>query len=1269
MNGDCYVANASQIKIFDTSGTVLSPILLSSSNLVFSESENNIYTSNGTQISQIDGDTRLVIGTITQAVNTKFYYNIITNKVYFGDGSNLCSLQDLVVTTITSVTGNPDHYDIDPYNSLMYVSSNGVVYTLDTNDNVINSYNIGVTDGELIFSPFDRNAYYFTNPLLYVISNASASIVATVSIGASVSNSTYNFSRNSIYGTYLSGSVFELTSTAPFIGWTNSIATTYSVVNDNYYGTLSQDYVSPDDLLIKTREFIRKPRYGFETASDNQVSYKWQWEEDNIQELMIIDFSGEQLATTGSYVYTGPIPLDDIRLNKSANKNVENNALAKFQQTVFNEVTFPLDFIDSTTDITFEPEPIEIYLAFNSDEEGVKSSTLLLKEVEDISFDIIATPINNNILIFINVETNTDLYAQLNLDVNSTDTFLNRNLKVGQIISIEMNDTANLRGQFVSQNSGLMFKIRSIGARELILDYITTDILVTTETNKLVDYPTSGLTTYLLTTFIIEEKIIANIKIYGQTEIEDIRYKIELNNVGHNLYPEDAYVFKDYEIEEIGIDWTYLNKKRKEMLLVKNSIFNYVGSYKAIINAINLFGYNDLELYEYYRNINAESTQFGKLFKVEIPDIFDNSVPGWNENDYFKNTFNNENYEVTNLFNLTYKITDKEGNFLFAYSTNEVIVKLSGLKKWLSKNVVPITHKILDITGRVDFVANSYIFHDQYDITILNQRSYLTPVVHFINEAYVLPINSGSTVENVVIDLTYDGDATKLPDYFNINIKTYQTYPEWKPFQTYSLGQYVRYFNSLYVSVLSQNRLNNPRRYDNTPLWSVANSYVYNQIVGYQNRFYRYLVQNPFATYQQKTLSIGIDPYGLVISNSKTYITLEAQDKVAIVNNFDLTIGTYSISVGNSPTQIQTNEQNNYIYVLTTGSIDLIDRTTDVLSTSISTGLDIPIEMIINNTNGKLYFSTSANDIRVYDASLNLLNTLVFSNPITNITWAKNLNRIYAADTLGSSIKVINSATDLQLLSIATTIGSKMVFNNFDNFLYYIDGSGFLRKTVNAPSTFSVYNTSTIIDFVVNDITGRIYVNDSSGNIIEIDTLGNILNTTLLGVTGIMVLDIFNSDLYISDTITTTLVIFNFNTNTVKTTLLLSDSSNAMIFDNARNSIYGLINTTNEFFSIGLKNTNDIPFNNADWSDVTEWEKVDYKPIQTINEFRKIGDLTPLNFTVDSNIDPYILVGVTSDNGYGQIYTDRKSYELYISEDGSSTIISTDPVQSSDVGA
>ena len=68
------------------------------------------------------------------------------------------------------------------------------------------------------------------------------------------------------------------------------------------------------------------------------------------------------------------------------------------------------------------------------------------------------------------------------------------------------------------------------------------------------------------------------------------------------------------------------------------------------------------------------------------------------------------------------------------------------------------------------------------------------------------------------------------------------------------------------------------------------------------------------------------------------------------------------------------------------------------------------------------------------------------------------------------------------------------------------------------------------------------------------------------------------------------------------------------------------------------------PVNDPKWIDITTWRKIDFEPVQTIKEFRTATQ--SYNFTVDSNLDPFIAIEVTSENGYGQTYTSKKNYEL-----------------------
>ena len=371
----------------------------------------------------------------------------------------------------------------------------------------------------------------------------------------------------------------------------------------------------------------------------------------------------------------------------------------------------------------------------------------------------------------------------------------------------------------------------------------------------------------------VVDKEIGRFYTYGQTEEEDIRFKIELGNVGKLIDTNDVFIFKQYDILEGGIDWTFLNRKRKEMLMVKHLIYPYIGSYKSIINAINFFGYNDLQLNEYYKNVDTTSPEFTKLFKVEIPDIFDNSVEGWTENDFIKHTLPNDKFEGTNLFNLTYFITDKDGSNVLTYSLDEVIIKLQGLKYWLKKNIIPLTHKILDITGRVYLSSGNQIQHKVNDVRIVTINENMTPVSFKMNEVYLMPINSGSTVYNCVLDFysiipgigvdkdplglteppkPYNGVNLVSPDYFNIRIRTYKTYKEWAPFKSYMIGDRITYYGILYESVKDYNKVNSPRKYELVQSWKSGNNYELTSLVEYNSNIYEYM-----ATATQSI----IDPY------------------------------------------------------------------------------------------------------------------------------------------------------------------------------------------------------------------------------------------------------------------------------------------------------------------------------------------------------------------------------------------------------------------------
>jgi len=96
--------------------------------------------------------------------------------------------------------------------------------------------------------------------------------------------------------------------------------------------------------------------------------------------------------------------------------------------------------------------------------------------------------------------------------------------------------------------------------------------------------------------------VYATIKFRSEIEDEDERLRLMLDNFGIQINQQEEKIFRDSDINEELPNYLLLNEKRKEMLLEYHNIYPYIGSYKALVNIINYFGYGDTRLKEYWLN-------------------------------------------------------------------------------------------------------------------------------------------------------------------------------------------------------------------------------------------------------------------------------------------------------------------------------------------------------------------------------------------------------------------------------------------------------------------------------------------------------------------------------------------------------------------------------------------------------------------------------------------------------------------------------------------
>ena len=234
-------------------------------------------------------------------------------------------------------------------------------------------------------------------------------------------------------------------------------------------------------------------------------------------------------------------------------------------------------------------------------------------------------------------------------------------------------------------------------------DILTLDIALQSDEEEI-------LRRYLLIKDGYDGSTIARIDIYGETEGEDVRLESMSHHLGYQFLTYDTTMFKESDVEEQMLDFSLLNRKRKEILLEGSNITPHIGAYKGLINSIKYFGYNDLKIREYWKNINPDSPHYGKYRSTGIIDIFDSTVDFSDPNILLPN----RDYKKTNLFNLLYRMNEiVKGVYddfgmpvvqeTSQYTAEEAMIKLYGLQKILKEYFLPTNSRILDISAEADF--------------------------------------------------------------------------------------------------------------------------------------------------------------------------------------------------------------------------------------------------------------------------------------------------------------------------------------------------------------------------------------------------------------------------------------------------------------------------------------------------------------------------------------------------------------------------------------
>ena len=304
---------------------------------------------------------------------------------------------------------------------------------------------------------------------------------------------------------------------------------------------------------------------------------------------------------------------------------------------------------------------------------------------------------------------------------------------------------------------------------------------------------------------------VAEIEIYGEGLDEDERFGVWARNFGIKFNKEDANILKDYDIKEAFPDWSKLNNARKNLLVNKDQVFPYIGTYKGLSNFVNLLGYKDvLQVKEYWKNINTESPYFKKHTLVDITDYLDDGkIDNMNILDKNKNIKFGKQFRKTECLALVYQFTKESGVFdddgipiveeTTDFTVNEMFYKLNNLKDKLKDEIIPINVKIKDIIGE-------FIYFQKITVKFWSDR---TPIVDInMNDKSEIVIYPDENVNLIIRSLSplLRKDYTSGIDFgeFIINTSGRNPYEDSQKYNAADIPAIITYIKKFYAEIKKQ---------------------------------------------------------------------------------------------------------------------------------------------------------------------------------------------------------------------------------------------------------------------------------------------------------------------------------------------------------------------------------------------------------------------------------------------------------------------------------
>lgn len=304
--------------------------------------------------------------------------------------------------------------------------------------------------------------------------------------------------------------------------------------------------------------------------------------------------------------------------------------------------------------------------------------------------------------------------------------------------------------------------------------------------------------------------LVASIYFYGEGEDEDERFRIWLANFGIKFNREDALILKNYDLKESLPDWKQINQARKELLVNRDQIYPYVGTYKGMLNLINILGYRDvLRVKEYWRDVDPNSAYYNKFAMVDVTDLMTlGSIDQVNLVDLNGQIKKGGKFKKTEFLALAYEFSvasdnfDDDGvpevEFTTEFEVDEIFYKLNRLATKLKNEILPVNVVIRDIIGEFIYFSK-FNLRSWSDMTLINSLE--------INEDYQVIVNSPNPKAQLFlirdIKTLYPKTLNSLFPEITFNTSTVDPYSNGQKYPISSLPALLTGIQDYYINLKS----------------------------------------------------------------------------------------------------------------------------------------------------------------------------------------------------------------------------------------------------------------------------------------------------------------------------------------------------------------------------------------------------------------------------------------------------------------------------------